>query len=727
MPHRVVLRGRTGQLYLYSGRSVLITNLDGEVTGSGSEGLHVDNTRLLSEDRVTVNGKPLDGVAVSPVGADALLGYYEVPQGDGVSWRTVFVEQARFVANGLATRLRITNYAVRDTVALTIAWHLAADFVDTDDTERGERRVEVPIKTAWDGDDGCLSFDSEDERIPAGVELRLTGARADWDGGALRFGVEVAPHESVEVTLSAAPVLEGRSRGAPHPAFSAPPRGLATLRHELLDEAPVLRSSNAAVERAWETAVRDLASLPLGLDDGPAAAIAGLPLYQQFFGRDTLTIGWQALPAMKPLLRDALRANAAWRGTRIDDWLDEEPGKMIHQARWGPISRVGIDPFTRYYGDWATVPDFLIMLGQYLGWTADFATVRDLLPAARAAVDWMERYGDLDRDGFIEYRTRSRAGVKNQGWLDSDDAIVDERGDIVSNPIATAELQAYAYAGLQQAALVFTACGDVGYGAEVLRRAHRLRRRFHAAFWLDDLGFYANGLGPDRKPIRSMASNAGHLLAGGLVPPARGRAVAQRLMRPDMFSGWGIRTLSSEHPGFNPFSYHRGTVWPVEQATIGFGFARYGAWKELHQLARGFFDTTELFAEGRLPEVVGGIQRDDEHPHPGVYPDSCEPQGWSASAVIQMVQALLGMVAVAPARLLVIDPHLPDWLPDLRLEGLQVGSAHLDLAIERTSRGGTRFRVTRHSGWLAVVRQPPPQAPNATPWGRLGTALASIT
>ncbi|MDQ2689518.1 MAG: amylo-alpha-1,6-glucosidase, partial [Chloroflexota bacterium] len=488
--------------------------------------------------------------------------------------------------------------------------------------------------------------------------------------------------------------------------------------------APVLRSSNAAVERAWATAVADLASLPLGLEAGATAPIAGLPLYQQFFGRDTLTIGWQALPAMKPPLRDALRANAAWQGTRVDDWLDEEPGKMIHQARWGPVSRIAIDPFTRYYGDWATVPDFLVTLGQYFAWTADFETVRDLLPAARLAIEWLERYADLDRDGFIEYRMRSSAGVKNQGWLDSDDAIVDEHGAVVPNPIATAELQAYAYAGLQQAALVFAVVGDAGYAAELLRRAHRLRRRFDGAFWVEGLGTYAMGLGPDGGQIRSVASNAGHLLAAGLVPPDRGRAVARRLMRPDMFSGWGIRTLSSDHRAFNPFSYHRGSVWPVEQATIGFGFARYGAWTELDRLARGFFDTTELFNEGRLPEVVGGVQRDGEHPHPGVYPDSCEPQGWSASAVIQMVQALLGMVAVAPARLLIIDPHLPEWLPDLRLEGLRVGASVVDLSLQRTRRGGARVSVKRRHGWLAVVRQPPPQAPDATPWGRL-RALAT--
>ena len=725
MPHRLTLRGRPTQLYLYSGRSVLITNLDGEVRGSGSEGFHVDNTRMLSEDWISVDGRDRDAISVSPVGSDALLGYYEVPAAGDVEWRTVFVEHARFVGDGLSNRVRLTNYALSGSVGLDVAWHLSADFADTDDTERGERRVEVPVETSWDSDTARLVFRSTHPRVSATSVVTVAGVTPTWDGTALRFRLDVPARTAAEVTLRVEPTVDGRARAAPIPAFAADRGPLARLRRELLDEAPVLRSSNATVERAWETAVHDLASLPLGLEDGPAAPIAGLPLYQQFFGRDTLTIGWQALLAMKAPLRDALRANAAWQGTKVDDWLDEEPGKMIHQARWGPASRVGIDPFLRYYGDWATVPDFLVMLGQYLAWTGDFATVRDLLPAARAAVDWLERYADLDRDGFVEYRTSSRAGVKNQGWLDSDDAIVDERGEIVPNPIATSELQSYAYAGLQQAGLVFVACGDVGYGAELLRRAARIRRRFDAAFWMADEGTYAMGLGPGGRPIRSVASNAGHLLAAGLVPPRRGRAVAERLMQPDMFSGWGIRTLSAAHPAFNPFSYHRGTVWPVEQATIGFGFARYGAWEHLHRLAQAFFETTELFDEGRLPEVIGGLQRDAEHPHPGIYPDSCEPQGWSSSAVIQIVQALLGMVAVAPARLLVVDPHLPEWLPDVRLEGVRVGRAVVDVSARRGRRGRTRFRVTRLRGHIVAVRQPPPQAPGATPWGRLAALVGT--
>jgi glycogen debranching enzyme len=426
------------------------------------------------------------------------------------------------------------------------------------------------------------------------------------------------------------------------------------------------------------------------------------------------------------LLRDSLFANAAWRGRRIDDWLDEEPGKMIHQARGGPLSVLGLNPHTRYYGDWATPPDFLIMLGQYYAWTGDADAIRALLPAARDALDWCERYGDPDRDGFIEYDTRSSKGVKNQGWKDSHDAIVDERGAIVPNPIATSELQAYLYAGFQQAAAAFGASGDIGFAMELLGKASALKRRFNDAFWMPELGAYALGLDAEKRQIRSIGSNDGHLLASGIVPPDRGRQLATRLMRPDMFSGWGIRTLSADHPAFNPFSYHRGSVWPVEQGTIAFGFARYGCWGELHRLAEGVFASTDLFIENRLPEVIGGVQRDPDHPHPGIYPRSCEPQGWSASAIVMIVQALLAMVAVAPLRLLVVDPHLPAWLPDLRLDGIRVGDSRVSLEFRRTRSGKTTYRVVRREGWVHVIRQPPPQAPGAGPLGRARSALTSV-
>jgi glycogen debranching enzyme len=487
--------------------------------------------------------------------------------------------------------------------------------------------------------------------------------------------------------------------------------------------APRLTSPNSAVAKAWETAVADLASLPLGLESAPYALAAGVPLYVHFFGRDTLTAGWQALLAAPEYLRDALVANAALQGEQTDDWLDEQPGKMIHEVRTGPLSLLGNDPLLRYYGDYATPPDFVAMLAQYWTWTADTATVRKLLPAAWRALDWLERDGDLDGDGFLEYVTRSSAGVKNQGWKDAPESVVDDAGKIAANPLATSELQGYWYAALQLGALLAAVVSrDFLYAARLGARARRLRRQFNKQFWLEDEGHYALALDREKRPIRAAGSNDAHLLVTGIVPRERARRLVNRLFEPDIFTGWGIRTLSSDHPAYNPFSYHRGSVWPVEHGTFALGLARYGFWDELGLLARAVFDAAALCPEHRLPEVLGGLQRDGNDSLPGVYPNACSPQAWSASTVVMLVQALLGLNPAAPLAAAFVDPHLPAWLPNLRLDGVRIGAATVDLQAWRTSSGTTSFRVTRRDGRLAVLRQPPPNDPR----GKLFRRLAGL-
>lgn len=725
---RIALRARANQYYAYSGRSLLVTNLDGAVTGGGSEGFYHENTRLLSRVRLTADGRPLTPVVFSPVGGAGLLGYLEAPAGPHVPAQSVYVEVACAVGDGLRVVLRVENYAARAAARFDLALHLAADFADIMEAEQGRREQTGPVDATWDMAAQELCFRYRHPELDRAVAIRVERAPAPvrWEDGALVVALDLPPHRPAELHLAVEPLVDGRRLPAPPTTFDDGATPLGRVRRRLRDETPALATTNATVARAWRTATEDLATLPLGLEAGPATPLAGLPLYQQFFGRDTLTIAWQALLAMPTMLRDTLRANAVIQGAAVDDWRDEEPGKLLHQARRGPLSALGHDPYLRYYGDYATTPDFLIMLGQYLAWTGDLATVRVLLPAARRALAWLDRRGDLDGDGFLEYVTRSAGGVKNQGWKDSGDAIVDEAGRVVPNPLATCELQAWWYVGLEMAALAFFAAGDRAYALGLLGKARALRRRFERAFWMPELGFYALALGPDKRPIRSLASNAGHLLATGIVPPAKGRRVARRLMQPDLFSGWGIRTLSSDHPAYNPFSYHLGSVWPVENGTFALGFARYGCWQELHRLAEGFFAATDVCAAGRLPEVLGGLPRDAAHPHPGLYPASNAPQGWSASAVVLVLQALLGLRPWAPLGLLLVDPHLPPWLPDLRLAGVRVGDARLDLAFRRGRDGATRYRVTARDGAVRVLRQPVPEGPGASLGGRAVAAFASL-
>lgn len=702
------LRVRPDLRYVASGWSTLVTDVRGQITGDDPQGFYAENTRVLSRERISIDGREPAPFCTANAGTHTQLSYTELGDGEALPPRAVYLVQERFVGEGLRTRLTLDSYA---DVPLTFQLRLefAADFADILEAESGHRRQRAEVAASWDETARELRFrylhPGLDRAVAVAVRTQAPVAFAD---SSITVDLSVPPRRRAGVDVLVEPIFDGRRMAAPPGEYAEPDDPAGRARAVLTREFTRLRSTNVTVATAWQTAVEDLASLPLGEPPGPAAPAAGLPLYQQFFGRDTLTVSWQALLAGPTMLRDSLRLNAAHVGERIDDWRDEEPGKLLHQASRGPVSVLGLDPLARYYGDWATAPDFLVFLGQYLAWTGDLETVRDLLPTAHRVVEWLDRYGDRDGDGFLEYHCRSAAGVRNQGWKDSDTALVDEHGRMVDNPIATSELQGYWYAAMRHGALAFAAGGEPLFAARLVARAAGLRRRFHRAYWMPDLGCYAMALGPDKRPVRSVSSNDGHLLASGIVPREVAPAVARRLLAPDMFSGWGIRTLSADHPAYNPFSYHRGSVWPVEAGTIALGLARYGCREELHRVAEGMFAATALFSGHRLPEVLSGLPREPAHPHPGIYPKSCSPQAWSASAIVALVQALLVFRPVAPLGAVVIDPVLPEWLPDLVLEGVQVGKARFDLAVRRGRRG--RWQVRTRGDRITIIRLAPLQS-----------------
>jgi glycogen debranching enzyme len=715
------LQARPDTHMVASGRTLLVTDQLGQVEGGGYEGLWVDNTRVLSRVRVLVAGTPVVPFS-SSVADDLLLTYASVPKAEGVPESTLYVELHERVAVGMTLELRFANHGV-EPVRAPVVIELDADFAATDEVEEGKRHQQAPVRRAWDAERGRLDLDYEHADLPRGTRVRVESAPSvpRYRDGAIEVDLDVEPGAQAVVRLGVDPVQDG-AVGLPTTGIGGEVPRVDALRRRLEREAPRLVSTNAVVSQAWRTAVADLVGLVLGLPSGPSTPAAGLPLFQSLFGRDTTTTAWQCAMALPLMAADVLAANAALQGVRISDWYDEEPGKLVQEARYGSMSALGIGPHIAYYGDYASPLDFLVLFGQHLAWSGDVRTTRQMAQAARRIVQWAERYGDLDRDGFLEYQMRSSKGVKHQGWKDAPNAIVDETGRTVSDPIATCELQGFWYAGMRQAAAALLLAGDRVYARRLLQRAERLRARFDETFWMPEEGFYALGLGPDKTQLRSITSNPGHLLATGIVPVHRAPQVVDRLLAEDMFSGWGIRTLSADHPAYSPFAYHLGTVWPVENATFALGFSRYGHWDAVHRTAKAFFDASDLFVANRLPEAIAGTARDDEHPHPGTYPRANEPQAWSASAVVLMVQTLLGIRPVAPARLLLVDPHLPEWLPDLRLEGVRVGQAVVDLAFWRDERGKTRFGSQVREGRLAVRRQPVPNE-RGRRVGPLGAAI----
>jgi glycogen debranching enzyme len=703
------VRVRPGLLCVASGWNTLVTDVHGRIRGQGGEGFFAQGARVLSRERVTVDGREPLAFSTAVVGAHAQLSYAELGHGERLPSEAVYLTVERFLGAGLRSRFAVHSWAAAPRT-LTLRVEVAADFADMDEVDRGERRQYAEVAAAWDDGARELRLAYQHPELDLAVALRWEGpvpVRRGERGASVELVVD--PGEVATVDVVAEPIIDGQRYPAPPASYAEPDDLPGRARAALAREVTQLRCPKLDLAAAWHSAVTDLAELPLGESPGPAAPIAGLPKYQQIFGRDTLTASWQALLAGPTMLRDSLYLNAAHVGERVDDWYDEQPGKLLHQARSSPLSRLGSDPFAGYYGDWATPLDFLVFLGQYFAWTGDRDAVRELMPVARRVLGWLDRYADENRDGFLEYHMRSPGGVANQGWKDSWNAIVDEHGRPVTGAIATSELQGYHYAALRHGAVALAVTGDPALAARLVSRAARLRRRFDPAYWMPDQGCYAMALGPDGQQVRSVNSNDGHLLATGIVPRRRARTVVRRLFAPDMFSGWGVRTLSAAHPAYNPFSYHRGSVWPVEAGTIGLGLARYGCWDELHRLTEATFSAAALFEGHRLPEVLGGLARDEAHPHPGVYPPACSPQAWSASAVVALVQALLVLRPVAPLRAIIVDPHLPDWLSEVELQGVQVGGARFDLTVRRRRFGrvsvrtrGDRITVLRRSTLQAV-------------------------
>lgn len=761
----VQLDPRPGTLYLSQGRTVLATGLDGFVEGEGDQGFFVHETRLLSRFRYTIDGHRPRPVALSNVAQHSWLGYYilrppdhdpgEPDAGSGLveeaSQHTLELRLSRYVGAALHEDVDLTNYTRKPT-SFTLELELDADFADLDEVRSRKRQQAGERTVAWEPGEGggTLSFDYRAEhgyehqgergtaRLWRGVRLAFAvgGAPPTWNEGRLSFQVGLEPGATWHACVHVTPLLEGHELGGPE--YGCYGGELDTpwdrLRSRFLRAATAFESSGTGslaplVAAAMEASKRDLAALRLyDLDHGPErwTMAAGLPIYIALFGRDVLTAAWQMALAGPEAMAGSLEELARWQGRERNDWRDEDPGRMLHEAHTGPLEVLNYNPRARYYGSITTSPAYAVVLSEYWHWTGDLDTVRRLAPYAMRAVRWMDAHGDLDGDGFYEYLSRSEQGTRHQGWKDSGDAIVHEDGSDVAPPIAVSEEQGFAYLAKRQMAELLFWLDERDVARRLWREASELKRRFNDRFWMDDAGFYAMGLDSAKRQIRSIGSNAAHCVATEVVARERVVRTVDRLFAADMFSGWGIRTLSADHPAYNPYSYHRGSVWPVEQAAFALGFRRFDLPHRVNELAHGQFQALALFAHHRLPEVFSGHARERRSPFPAVYPLSNTPQAWSSSAVLCLVQAMLGLYPYAPLRVLIVDPCLPPWLPELTLRGLRVGDARVSLRFRRKPSGKTVFEVLDKRGKLFVLRQASPWSLTETWPGRIRDALASL-
>ncbi|MGZ6260881.1 MAG: amylo-alpha-1,6-glucosidase, partial [Candidatus Limnocylindrales bacterium] len=424
-------------------------------------------------------------------------------------------------------------------------------------------------------------------------------------------------------------------------------------------------TDHVPLQKALERSLGDLAMLRSQLDDQTFYA-AGVPWFVALFGRDSLVAAHEVLAFDTQLAADTLRLLARLQGRREDPWRDEQPGKIPHELRVGEYARLGLIPHTPYYGSVDSTPLFLCLLGEHAAWTGDLTLFRELREPVERALAWLDRYGDADDDGYVEYAANAPDGLINQGWKDSGEAIVNGDGSLATPPIRLAEVQGYTYRARRLMAELFERDGDTGRAADLLEAATRLRRRFERDFWSEALGTYALALqGPTRRPVEVVASNAGQVL----------------------WSGWGIRTLSSDTVGYNPIGYHLGTVWPHDNALIAHGFRQYGCDDHALRLLEGLVEAAMAFPDYRLPETFAGFARED-YGSPVRYPVACHPQAWAAGAVPYLLTTCLGLHAEGfEDRLRVRRPVLPPFLPWLELRDLKVGRGQVDLRFEQGPAG----------------------------------------
>ena len=752
-PELVRIRSRPHVVHIGRGRSVLATASDGRIEDHPDYGLFVHETRLLSRFRYWIGDEQPSPNASSAVRQNHWAGYFVLPapgvtppppdDGSGQvpeeSRNTLELRITRLIDDGLHEDIDLTNYTMEST-SFVFAIEVDADFADQAETrarrQQGERRTE------WNSRTCTLTFAyaarHDKATLHRGVQIAVerTTTQPRYDNGRLSFAVTLAPKERWHACLLLTPIIDGEHLLPPADCYATHPREATheqAVRFFLAEttrfESAESSAMTADVVATAEQARADLASLRLfDLDHGPRAwtVAAGLPLYVALFGRDTLTTGWQAGLLGPEIMTGTLHTLANVQGTREDDWRDEQPGKMLHEAHTGPLSMLGYNPRDRSYSSITTSGLYAFIVAELWHWTGDKDLVRSFIEPALRGLQWLERYGDIDGDGFYEYRTRSPVAPVHQAWKDSPDAIVSEDGDLVEPPIATCEEQAFVYVAKLHLSETLWFLGERDLSRKLYRESVELKQRFNEAFWLEEEGFFALALDAQKRPVRSIASNAGHCIAAAIADSALVERAVERLFAPDLFSGWGIRTLSSEHPRYNPYSYHLGSIWPVEHGTFALGFWRYGLHDRVQQIARAQFEAAALFEYHRLPELFGGHPRDEQHPFPGIYPNANPLQAWSSSSVFMLLQAMLGIYPYAPLKMLVVDPHLPEWLPEITIRDLRVGNARVTIRFRRRAHGRTSYRILEQTGTLHTIRQATPWSLTSQPAARMRDALASL-
>jgi glycogen debranching enzyme len=723
----------TDKLVLKRGNLFAVAGRMGDIwpAGARDQGAYFEDTRFLSKFKLCVAGGPPVVLSTqtrpeytSQVDLTVTSTHFGGVFQDPVNF--LHIRREQIIDEHFIERLTLTNYLVRD-IDYWVEYEFASDFADQFEVRGAKRRERGTYFLPLVFPDRVVSCYQGRDGVLYRAEISFpTRAPDQIEGGRARFNFHLGPNETASLELHALPSLHAVRSGtsvreaadaARQPGFRPPPiateepesgwlypgshppthppaqrrfeERFARARADYRHWAEICSSVDTDEETFdWGAAqaTADLKALSI-FWDGRRVISAGVPWYASPFGRDALITGFQALLVNPDIARDALLFLAAHQGRRVDDFREEEPGKILHEIRRGELARTGEVPHTPYYGSVDATPLFIVLYTEYLQWTNDRATGEQLLPAAEEALRWIDQYGDKDGDGFVEYKRRTERGLRNQGWKDSWDGVPHLDGTPAEPPIALVEVQGYCIDARRRMARLYRQLGRREDAARCTAAAQLLSRRLDDAFWMEKAGTYALALDAGKRQVQCIGSNPGHLLFSRVIPEQRARRVARTLMSPESFSGFGIRTLATGQRPYNPLSYHNGTIWPHDNSIIAMGFSNYGMQKLAARVFSGEFDACRQFRHYRLPELFCGMGR-GEGDLVVSYPVACSPQAWASGAFFLMLRASLGLYPDAPRKALkIVNPQLPDMLHRLTLERLRIGDTRITLQFTRSGEG----------------------------------------
>lgn len=672
------------------------------------QGVFHHDTRHLSRLAVRLNGEtPVllgsmvrdDNAMLVVDMANADIESEEQSDGAGIRFGTLHIQRSIFLCGDCCYEcMQIENYGA-DPVRATLSFEFAADFHDIFEV-RGEQRSQRGEQHEARVERGrvTLGYTGRDD-VTRSTVLIWSPAPDESSGSHAVFHLDIAGGQriSIRFTIAMQQGDEYAERLAHQDARSQVIRECSVIQNR----ACKIVTSNDEFNSWIDRSMADVNMMVSQVDD-LHYPYAGVPWYSTVFGRDGLIVALQMLWCDPAIARGVLRFLASKQATEVDSQRDAEPGKIVHEMRRCEMAATGEVPFREYYGTVDATPLFVLLAGRYYETTADLQTIREIWPNIERALHWIEYEGDHNGDGFLDYQRQCKHGLANQGWKDSFDSIMHADGELARGPVALVEVQGYAYAARRKAAMLARALGHDEAASALYERADQLKRRFDEMFWCEQLQQYALALDGGNRRCAVRASNPGHCLYTGIVPEHRAKAVADALMAEDMYSGWGVRTLSTTAARYNPTSYHNGSVWPHDNSIIAAGLARYGFTEQALRILKTQFHASTWMERHRLPELFCGFARQDMAGPVG-YPVACSPQAWASAGVFLMLRGALGLFIDAPNRTVKLTrPAMPEFVNEMCIEGMRVGDTEVDLVLTR--RGDTvNVAVMRQEGNVQVI------------------------